>query len=158
MPNVLIRVTNKIAQPVGHPTIVCGNRDYTVTFMLDSEWDGYVEKTARFNYVRDGVRRHQDVVFSGLSCAIPVMDGVYAVEIGVYAGSIHTSTLARIPCERSATDDAERHPDPMPDIYDQLLEYLAKKDAVKPFAFSDVQAISPGGVANDITAIAEEES
>lgn len=156
MPEITIKVKDKIAETVGEPEIVCGNSDYTVTFDLDDEWSTYTEKTARFNYVRDGVRRHQDVLFSGSGCAAPVMDDVYAVEIGVYAGNIHTSTPARVPCVRSATDDAAQHPQPMPDIYDQLLAYLVNFPPGEPFAYSDVLALTPGGISGDIIAIAEE--
>ena len=124
MHEITIRVRDKRAEAIGSPVIVCGNSDYTVTFELDSEWSGYATKTARFNYVRDGVRLHQDVVFTGSSCAMPVMHDVYEVAVGIYAGSTHTSTAAHIPCERSATDDAAEHWDPAPDVYDQLLALL----------------------------------
>ena len=156
MPEITIKVRDKIAQATGTPTIVCGNADYTVVFDLDAEWTPYNLKTARFNYTRDGVRLHQDVAFTGSSCTAPVMNDLYAVEIGVYAGNIHTSTTARIPCERSATGDAAQHPDPMPDVYDQLLSYLENYTPGAPFAFSDVQAVSNGMIADEI-AIAEQE-
>lgn len=124
MPTIEIAVADKIAQVQGNPVIVCGNSDYTVQFTFDSEWNGYAAKTARFNFVQNGVRLYYDVLFEGNSCEIPVLNDVYEVEIGVYAGDIHTSTPARVPCVRSATDGAAQHPDPPPDIYEQLLDYL----------------------------------
>ena len=160
MPEITIMITDKIAEVKGTPIIVCGNADYTVIFETDEEWSSYSIKTARFNYTQNGVRLHQDVQFTGDRCAVPVMTDVYAVEIGLYAGDIRTSTLARIPCERCATDDAAQHPEPMPDVYDQLLSYLENYTPATsaPFAFSDVQAVSAGGVSEDIFAIAEEVS
>lgn len=125
MPDIQITVTDKIAQAAGSPVIVCGNSDYTVTFAFDREWTRYTAKTARFNFVRNGVRQYYDVLFEGSTCEIPVLNDVYEVEIGVYAGDIHTSTGARIPCERSDTAGAAQHADPPADVYDQLLEYLA---------------------------------
>lgn len=156
MTEIKIAVADKIATVKGSPSIVCGNSDYVVTFELDAEWDDQTVKTARFNYTRDGVRRHQDVLLDGSSCAVPVMHEVYAVEIGIYAGDIHTSTPARVPCIRSATDDAAEHPIPEPDVYDQLLELLQNAQFSEPFAVSDVFPISNGGAAADIFAIAEE--
>lgn len=162
MPEIKITIRDKIATPTGSPAIVCGNSDYTVTFDMDSEWSPYTARTARFNYTNaDGVRRHQDVLFTGNSCAVPVMNDTHAVEIGVYAGDIHTSTPARIPCARSATDDAAEHPDPTPDVYDQLLDYLANGGGAGGGGgamTSDVKAVSPGGVLEVIIAIAEEET
>ena len=125
MPNIQITVTDKIATAAEGSEIICGNSDYTVTFTFDSEWGRYTTKTARFNFVRNGVWHYMDVLFDGDTCAIPTLDDVYEVEIGVYAGSIHTSTGARVPCKRSDTAGGTPHADPPPDIYEQLLEYLA---------------------------------
>ena len=159
MPEIRITISNKIATVEGSPSIVCGNGDYSVTFDFDAEWDDQPLKVARFNYTRNGIRLHQDVILDGSSCTVPVMHEVYAVEIGVYSGieSIHTSTPARVPCIRSATDDAAEHPIPAPDVYDQLLAYLQSAQFSEPFAVSDVLPISNGGVSDDIIAIAEEE-
>ena len=124
MPEITIRVREKKAEALDDPTIICGNSDYTLTFDLDSEWSEYATKTARFNYVRNGVRLHQDVVFTGSACAAPAMHDVYEVAVGLYAGNIKTSTPAHIQCVRSATDDAAEHWIPKPDVYDQLLDLL----------------------------------
>lgn len=125
MPTIPIIISGKIATAQGAPSIVCDNSDYTLQFTFDSEWDEYTAKTARFNFVRNGVRQYYDVLFEGSSCTVPVLNDVYEVEIGVYAGDIHTSTPARVPCVRSATFGSAQHPDPPADVYDQLLEYLA---------------------------------
>ena len=134
MPEITIQVRDKHATALESPEIVCGNSDYTVAFDLDSEWQSYATKTARFNYVRAGVRLHQDVIFQGTGCAVPVMHDVYEVTVGVYAGDIRTSTPAHIPCVQSATDDAAEHWQPKPDVYDQLLTLLEglTTDAIEP--------------------------
>ena len=144
MPEITVKVRNKRAEVIGSPVIVCGNSGYTVTFDLDGEWSAYALKTARFNYVRDGVRLHQDVVFQGSTCAMPTMHDVYEVAVGVYAGSTHTSTAAHIPCERSATDDAAQHWDPAPDVYDQLLALLEDLPADAGEPSGDVMLLADG--------------
>lgn len=125
MPNIAISISDKTAYLLGNPVIVCGNSDYIVTFTFDGEWDAYNEKTARFNFQQNGVRRYYEVLFAGDTVAVPALYDISDVEIGVYAGDIRTSTGARVPCAPCITDGAAQHPDPPPDVYDQLLEYLA---------------------------------
>lgn len=122
---ILIEVTEKVAAVSGAPVIVCGNSDYTVRFLFDSEWDAYPTKTARFTYCKNGVFRYEDVLFEGDSVSVPVLRDIDEVEIGVYAGDLHTTTPARVPCARCITDGAPVHDPPAPDVYDQLMEYLA---------------------------------
>ena len=125
MPEIYVTVTNKKAQVQGNPIIVNGNSDYTVEFTFDSEWDDYEEKTAEFKYYRDGKLLYDEVVFSGNTVSIPILRDIDQVEIGVYAGNLHTSTGAHIPCTRSITDGDAVHDPPTPDVYNQLMEYLA---------------------------------
>lgn len=125
MPTLTVTIRNKIASASTGAVIICGNTGYKAAFDLDEEWAQYAVKTARFAYVRNGVRLYQDVLFAGSTVDVPVMWDVQAVSIGLYAGSVLTSTAAVVPCTRSATDDEAEHPDPAPDVYDQLLEYLA---------------------------------
>ena len=125
MPELRIQITEKAASAVGNPHIVCGNSDYTVSFTFDSEWDACTAKTARFSYLRGGQRVCADVLFEGDSVSVPVLRNTDEVEIGVYAGNLHTSTPARIPCARCITDGSPVHTPPAPDVYNQLMEYLA---------------------------------
>ena len=145
MPEIIVQIRNKTASLQGEaPVVVCGNSGYTVTFDLDSEWSVYALKTARFNYTRNGVRLHQDVVFQGSSCQMPVMHDVYEVAIGLYAGNELTSTAVRVPCERSATDEAPEHWIPAPDVYDQLLELLANLPAGAADPSGDLLLLAEG--------------
>ena len=125
MPDISISVTEKVAQVSGSPVIVCGNSDYTVIFTLDSEWDAYEQKTAEFRYWRGGERKKAEVLFTGSSVSVPVLRDIDEVEIGLCAGNLHTSTPARILCARSITDGDAVHDPPAPDVYAQLMEYLA---------------------------------
>ncbi|MBR6420540.1 MAG: hypothetical protein IKS42_09415 [Oscillospiraceae bacterium] len=126
MPELTVTVRDKHAKAAGTPVIVCGNSDYTVRFSFDSEWADCPTKTARFVYHMGGAVRYTDVLFAGDSVSVPVLRDADEVEIGVYAGSLSTSTPACIPCARCITDgEAVRDP-PVTDIYNQLTERLAE--------------------------------
>ena len=129
MPDISIKVREKVAQVQGTPQIVCGNSDYAVTFDFDSEWDAYDEKTlhAVWMDVRTGELKHYDVEFSEITVVLPAIYNTDRVCIGVYAGDIRTTTPACVPCARCITDaDGEDpyHDDPPPDVYQQLIEYM----------------------------------
>ena len=100
MPNIRISVQNKIAKYTGKG-IVCGNGDYTVTFHFDSEWDVHPRKTARFIW-NDA---YYDVEFVGDSCPMPLIKQAPRVEIGVYVGTLRTTTPAVIHCRPSVRSD-----------------------------------------------------
>lgn len=93
-----VDVANKIATYQKRDGfIVCRNRGYEIKFSFDSEWSGYVEKTARF--IWNG--RHFDVDFKGDTCDVPIIYDTTEVEVGVYVGELKTTTSARIECRRS---------------------------------------------------------
>ncbi len=77
--------------------IVCGNSDYAIAFAFDSEWDEHEEKTARFIWNS----MYHDVKFTGTQCTVPIIQDATLVEVGVYAGDLHTTTSAEIGCKRS---------------------------------------------------------
>ncbi|MBP3368882.1 MAG: hypothetical protein J6L71_05560 [Clostridia bacterium] len=122
MPIINITVREKIAfrEEGSLPFIVSGNSDYTVAFDFDEEWDEYYTKTARFlmggGYV--------DVVFDGCECAVPTFSGGGVLEVGVYAGDIHTTTSAEIGVKPCVTSCGEELPAPAPDVYAQIMEKL----------------------------------
>ena len=125
MSTVSITVSGRQAAAAPGAVIICGNSGDTVQFTFDSEWDAYPVRTARFRYTVSGAELYQDMVFEGNSCEIPPLHDITEVAVGVYAGDIRTTTPAYIPCAPCITDGAPQHPDPAPDVYDQLLEYLA---------------------------------
>jgi hypothetical protein len=93
-----INVTNRVASHLKKGGfVVCGNTDYVVEFLFDSEWEGYEEKTARFVW-ND---KFQDVKFTGNTCPMPAVHRTASVSVGVYAGDLCTTTPAVIPCQGS---------------------------------------------------------
>ena len=125
MTTINVTIQDKIAAAEGSPTIICGNSDYTVKFTFDSEWNAYAAKTVRFRFYQNGMALHYDILFTGDTVNVPVLHDVYEVEIGVYAGNLHTTTDARVPCVRSITDGDAVHEDPPADLYEQLMELLS---------------------------------
>ena len=134
MPEITVRVQDKIAQAEGSPLLVCGNSDYTVRFLTDGEWGAFPVRTARFSYVSGSALLYQDVLLDGDVCAVPVLRDTYEVSVGLYAGDIRTTTPARIPCARCVTDGMLPHPAPAPDVYEQLLTYFEamQQDSAPP--------------------------
>ncbi len=158
MPDIRITVAEKTARAEGHPEIICGNADYTAVFDFDDEWEAYPVKTLRAVWRSGGEYLYADVIFEGDAVQLPALYGTAEVALGVFAGDIRTTTPARIPCARCITDSDPQHPDPPPDVYTQLLEYLSVLQNGEPIACADVQALSAGGISEDIIAIAEEVS
>lgn len=98
---IFIVIKNKRAKVIGLPIIVCGNADYTVEFDFDEEWDEVTEKTARFVFNQKGGTNFKDVDFTGNTVAVPVLENIKSVAIGVYSGKRLSSTAVEIPCELS---------------------------------------------------------
>ena len=119
MPQLLIRVQNKIAKPL-NDFIVCNNSDYTVKFVFDKEWEDKPIKTARFIWNN----QYQDVVFEGDICKMPIIENATTLGIGVFAGSLKTTTPAIITCAKSVLCGLGRPSDPPEDVYNQILRLL----------------------------------
>lgn len=145
-------VNNKIATYTardGH--IVCGNSDYSLKFTFDSEWNAHTTKTARFVY--NG--KYIDQEFTGNECVVPVITGADRVEVGVFAGSLTTTTPASIPCERSILClTSEVQNDQVP-IYKDQVE-LSASQAITAAAEAKKAAEEATAAANEIKALLEE--
>lgn len=153
MPDINISVENKIAESDGS-SYICGNSDFVVNFAFDSEWDAYGTKTARFSYNGSYV----DVVFDGNQCAIPIISDTYFFLVGVYAGNLHTTTPARVPCKKSILCDTGSPADPTPDVYNQIMDKLNNLDGVNPATKDKLGVIKIGDnlhIAEDGTLSAE---
>ena len=146
MPEISINVQNKIARANGNPQIVCGNSDYTVSFEFDSEWEAYPVKTARYAYCKRGVLQYEDVLFEDSTAPVPVLHDIDLVAVGVYAGNLHTTTPARILCVSCITDGAPVHMPPTPDVYNQLLQYLAMIAHPEVFSYGFSVPITNGAI------------
>ena len=121
-----ITVQDKIASGDG-TWIVCGNSDYTVRFTLDSEWDQFITRTM---IVVNPDKTYQEVVFTGDTVSLPIINNQKSVNIGLYAGDLHTTTSAYFNCKKSARDGLGVHEEPSKDVYNQLVQ-LVENGAVK---------------------------
>lgn len=126
-----ITVSNRIAQAGTETVIVNCNSDYIITFTFDSEWTAFTEKTAVFQYRRNGNVVTEHVPFSGSICPVPVITDTDEVLVGVYAGSIQTAAPARIPCCRSVTDCPTLETASIPDTYNRIMEFIANHTTVQ---------------------------
>lgn len=124
MRTIKIKVRDKIAKQSDREVYVCGNSDFTVAFSFDAEWDAYTAKTARFKY--NGV--FQDVPFTGNMCPMPIISNTNTIQIGVYAGDLHTTTAANVMARKSILCGDGTHDAPPEDVYNQIMELL--NDAV----------------------------
>lgn len=124
MPIIGINVKDKRAAVEGTPVIVCGNADYTLQLTFDEEWEAATYKSARFVYVKNGQVLHQDATFTGETVAVPVLSDIDRVNVGFYAGELHTSTPAVIPCKASILCGSGEVAYPTPDEDARIMELL----------------------------------
>lgn len=115
-----VAVEGKIAHTASATQYVCGNSDFVVAFAFDDEWNEHEYKTARFAY--NGT--WQDVVFTGNICRVPVISNTHNINVGVYAGDLHTTTPAHISAKKSILCGGGVPADPAPDVYAQLMELI----------------------------------
>lgn len=120
MPTIKIEVKDKLARQVDREVYVCGNSDFIIDFSFDAEWDAYYTKTARFKYNGS----YQEVVFTGNECPVPIISGTNTIQIGVYAGDLHTSTAAVVMARKSILCGDGVHDAPPEDVYNQIMELL----------------------------------
>ena len=133
MKNIEIKISNKIATLKEKFVGVCGNSDYVVVFDFDDEWKSHGTKTARFKY--NG--KYEDVVFTGNECPMPIILDTASVEIGVYAGNLHTTTSACVLMKTCILSGSGVPADPIPDVYNQIIDkidggMLKGEDGVSP--------------------------
>ena len=134
MKRIEISVQNRVAWQTNSVDYICGNGDFKIGFVFDSEWDKYESKTARFIYNGE----HADVVFTGTECKVPKILGAKRMEVGVYAGDLYTTTPALVHCRKSILCDSGAPADPTPDVYAQIMEKL---NSLKPNESGDTYPI-----------------
>lgn len=118
-----VSVENKIATKTDDTEYVCSNSVYVVKFVFDSEWDAYDTKTARFSYNGGYI----DIVFTGTECHVPIISDTYFFNIGVYAGNLHTTTPARVPCKKSILCGNEPEHSASQEVKNEFLAVLDKR-------------------------------
>lgn len=133
MKNIKINISNKIATLKEKFVGVCGNSDYVVVFDFDDEWKSHATKTARFKHGG----QYTDVVFTGNECPMPIILDASSVEIGVYAGNLHTTTFALVLMKTCILSGSGVPADPVPDVYNQIIDkindgMLKGEDGVSP--------------------------
>lgn len=136
---IIVDVSNKIAQ-VRDKTIVgvCGNSDYVVYFNFDTEWDAYETKTARFKWNGE----YTDVVFNGNECPMPIIYDTNTLEIGVYAGELHTTTAAVLYMKKSVLCGNASESKESQELKDNMNKILAEKvDVPQTASVGDVLTV-----------------
>lgn len=119
---VNITVKDRIATADADALIICNNKDYTIVFDFDEEWDGIDVKTARIYY--DG--KYDEVIFEENTCVAPPVDNARSVEIGVYGGDFST-TPATVQCKIDIQSRGGVNV-PRSDVYAQIMEQYNKID------------------------------
>lgn len=122
MKRIEISVKNLVAWQTNSTDYVCGNSKFVVCFDFDKEWNEFETKTARFYH--DG--EYTDIVFTGTECKVPVILNAKRMEVGVFAGDLHTTTPAVVDCRKSILCKSGTPADPTPDVYAQIMKKLNK--------------------------------
>lgn len=135
-----VSVRDKIATAPDDATYICGNSDFTVVFDFDAEWAEYNVKTARFRY--GGT--YLDQVFTGSECPVPVISDTFRLEVGVFAGDLHTTTPAYVSVKKSILCGGGLPDDPPPDVYSQIMDMLNNLGGVNPATVEKLGLIKVG--------------
>lgn len=128
---------------------ICANSDFPVVFDFDEEWNSFDVKTAIFSH--DGI--DDPVVFNGSTCFVPNIVRAYNLTVGVTAGDLRTTTVARVPVEQSALSKPGMPPNPQPDVYAQIMDLLnkggASAEAIQQAVQDYLEKNPPPGVSDD---------
>ena len=116
MPTINIDIKNKIAT-ADDTEYICGNDDFIVAFNFDAEWDEHTTKTARFVWDKG----HQDIVFQGSQCEVPVISNTSAILCGVFTGNLKTTTPALIRARKSILCGNPPPAEATPTVFEQML-------------------------------------
>ena len=119
MPQLLIRIKDKIAKPLNN-CVICDNSDYTVKFIFDEEWEKEPLRIARFIWNKQYV----DVQFTGDTCEVPVISKTNNLAIGVYAGNLRTTTPAILTCYTSILSEDVIEHSVTPSEYEEIMKLL----------------------------------
>ena len=140
MPTVHINVKNRVATVNGDGRIINGNSDYNIEFNFDAEWADLNNKIGIFAYNDAAAHKwaYQPVLFSGNTCAVPILRDIHCVYVGVTAGNVRVTTPAKVQCWLSISDYADTEEPPSADIWGQI---LAKLDELQ----TEIDEIKAGG-------------
>lgn len=141
MPIIRVNVKNRVATANGDSRIINGNSDYNIEFDFDAEWADLNNKIGIFAYNDAAAHKwaYQTVMFSGNTCAVPILRDIHCVYVGVTAGNVRVTTPAKVQCRLSISDYADTEEPPSADIWGQI---LAKLDELQ----TEIDEIKAGGV------------
>ena len=141
MPTIHINVKNRVATANGDSRIINGNSDYSIEFDFDAEWADLNNKIGIFAYNDAAAHKwaYQPVMFSGNTCAVPILRDIHCVYVGVTAGNVRVTTPAKVQCRLSISDYADTEEPPSADIWGQI---IAKLDELQ----TEIDEIKAGGV------------
>ena len=141
MYTIQISVRDKIATQTDGTVIINGNSDYSIEFDFDAEWADLNNKIGIFAYNDAAAHKwaYQTVMFSGNTCAVPILRDIHCVYVGVTAGNVRVTTPAKVQCRLSISDYADTEEPPSADIWGQI---LAKLDELQ----TEIDEIKAGGV------------
>lgn len=141
MYTIQVSVRNKIATQTDDTVIINGNSDYSIEFDFDAEWADLNNKIGIFAYNDAAAHKwaYQPVMFSGNTCAVPILRDIHCVYVGVTAGNVRVTTPAKVQCRLSISDYADTEEPPSTDIWGQI---LAKLDELQ----TEIDEIKAGGV------------
>ena len=123
MITILANVKDKIITSDFNQKIVCDNTDYQIKFTFDEEWNSYPVKTVRFTYLNyNGEQKIIDVVCDSDTCLIPKLSNLEYVEVGVYAGDLHTTAPLFINCRNSILSKSGTPDEPPKDVYAEIMD------------------------------------
>lgn len=114
MPTIHINVKNRVATVNGDSRIINGNNDYNIEFDFDTEWADLNNKIGIFAYNDAAAHKwsYQTVMFSGNTCAVPILRDIHCVYVGVTAGNVRVTTPAKVQCRLSISDYADTEEPP----------------------------------------------
>ena len=140
MPTIRVNVRNRVATANGDSRIINGNSDYNIEFDFDAEWADLNNKIGIFAYNDAATHKwaYQPVMFSGNTCAVPILRDIHCVYVGVTAGNVRVTTPAKVQCRLSISDYADTEEPPSADIWGQI---LAKLDELQ----TEIDEIKAGG-------------
>ena len=140
MHTIQVSVRDKIATQTDDTVIINGNSDYNIEFDFDAEWADLNNKIGIFAYNDAAAHKwaYQTVMFSGNTCAVPILRDIHCVYVGVTAGNVRVTTPAKVQCRLSISDYADTEEPPSADIWGQI---LAKLDELQ----TEIDEIKAGG-------------
>ena len=126
MHTIQVSVRDKIATQTDDTVIINGNSDYNIEFDFDAEWTDLNNKVGIFAYNDAAAHKwaYQPVMFSGNTCAVPILRDIHCVYVGVTAGNVRVTTPAKVQCRLSISDYADTEEPPSADIWGQILAKL----------------------------------